>query len=139
MRHHREKGEHPTALQGMGGYLPGAVLQTGIAYTLLGWFFPLPPPLPWLTVAVGSVCTLPRALPPPQHQPSLRSNASHRARLSSCHVTTQWPRASQRSWSGLQLTQITSENTGEKNKDQKTFLLHNFLQKILVFSFPARN
>lgn len=49
-------------------------------------------------VAVGSVCTLHRVLPPPQHKPSLRSNArTHRARLagllSSCQVTTEWPRA----------------------------------------------
>lgn len=83
-------------------------------------FFHFLPILLWLTVAVGSVCTLHRALPPPQKKPS-----THRARLpglhSARHVTAEWPRAHghPKVMGWLQLSQITSVNTGEQNKDQE--------------------
>lgn len=92
-------------------------------------FFHFLPLSLWLMLAEGSMCThLRSALPPSQNNSSMRSDVR-------TYVVTGWQVcwgptmsrsnglgnvATQRWWSGFQLSQMMSKNTGEQNKDQNT-------------------
>lgn len=108
------------------GVLPNRVSISNWGLQTHCWvgFFHFLPLLPWLTVAVGSMCAhCTEHCLHPRTSPAWEAMPGHIvALLSSHHVTPEWPRVhgDPKVIAQFQLSQSMSKNTGEQNKDHKT-------------------